>query len=62
MKKVLVIGSTVVDVVVNLVDHLPKTGEDEMCIRDSYRHLLIFFFFFLFKNRLFLPILFFQPN
>lgn len=28
MKKVLVIGSTVVDVVVNLVDHLPKTGED----------------------------------
>lgn len=28
MKKVLVIGSTVVDVVVNLVEHLPKTGED----------------------------------
>ncbi len=28
MKKVLVIGSTVVDVVVNLVDHLPKTGDD----------------------------------
>ena len=28
MKKVLVIGSTVVDVVVNLVNHLPKTGED----------------------------------
>ena len=28
MKKVLVIGSTVVDVVVNLVYHLPKTGED----------------------------------
>lgn len=28
MKKILVIGSTVVDIVVNLVDHLPKTGED----------------------------------
>ncbi|MDO4647964.1 MAG: PfkB family carbohydrate kinase [Eubacteriales bacterium] len=28
MKKVLVIGSTVVDVIVNLVDHLPRTGED----------------------------------
>lgn len=28
MKKVLVIGSAVVDVIVNLVDHLPKTGED----------------------------------
>lgn len=28
MKKVLVIGSTVVDVVVNLMEHLPKTGED----------------------------------
>lgn len=28
MKKILVIGSTVVDVVVNLVAHLPKTGED----------------------------------
>lgn len=28
MKRVLVIGSTVVDVVVDLVDHLPKTGED----------------------------------
>lgn len=28
MKKVLVIGSTVVDVIVNLVEHLPKTGED----------------------------------
>lgn len=28
MKKVLVIGSAVVDVIVNLVSHLPKTGED----------------------------------
>lgn len=28
MKKILVIGSTVVDVIVNLVNHLPKTGED----------------------------------
>ncbi len=28
MKKVLVIGSAVVDVIVNLADHLPKTGED----------------------------------
>ncbi|MDY4694028.1 MAG: PfkB family carbohydrate kinase [Blautia sp.] len=28
MKKVLVIGSTVVDVIVNMVDHLPRTGED----------------------------------
>lgn len=28
MKKVLVIGSTVVDVIINLVDHLPRTGED----------------------------------
>ena len=28
MKKILVIGSTVVDVIINLVDHLPKTGED----------------------------------
>lgn len=28
MKKVLVIGSTVVDVIVDLVEHLPKTGED----------------------------------
>lgn len=28
MKKVLVIGSTVVDVIIDLVDHLPKTGED----------------------------------
>ncbi len=28
MKKILVIGSTVVDVIVNLVDHLPRTGED----------------------------------
>lgn len=28
MKKVLVIGSAVVDVIINLVDHLPKTGED----------------------------------
>ncbi len=28
MKKILVIGSTVVDVVIYLVDHLPATGED----------------------------------
>ena len=28
MKKVLIIGSTVVDIIVNLVDSLPKTGED----------------------------------
>ena len=28
MKKVLVIGSTVVDVIVALEDHLPRTGED----------------------------------
>lgn len=28
MKKTLIIGSTVVDVIVNLVDSLPKTGED----------------------------------
>ena len=28
MKKALIIGSTVVDVIVNLVDSLPKTGED----------------------------------
>ncbi|MDO4272570.1 MAG: PfkB family carbohydrate kinase [Eubacteriales bacterium] len=28
MKKVLVLGSTVVDVIIDLVDHLPKTGED----------------------------------
>lgn len=28
MKKVLVIGSTVVDVIIDLVGHLPKTGED----------------------------------
>ena len=28
MKKALIIGSTVVDVIVNLVDSLPRTGED----------------------------------
>ena len=28
MKKALIIGSTVVDVIVNLVDSLPTTGED----------------------------------
>ena len=28
MKKVLVIGSTVVDVIIDLIDHLPATGED----------------------------------
>ena len=28
MKKVLVIGSTVVDVIVNMIDHLPATGQD----------------------------------
>lgn len=28
MKKVLIIGSTVVDIIVNLVDHLPVSGED----------------------------------
>lgn len=28
MKKILVIGSTVVDIIVELMDHLPKTGED----------------------------------
>lgn len=28
MKKILVIGSTVVDIVINLEDHLPKTSED----------------------------------
>lgn len=38
MKKILVIGSTVVDVVVNLVDHLPKTGED-VHIKDQHLSL-----------------------
>lgn len=28
MKKILVIGSTVVDVIIDLVEHLPRTGED----------------------------------
>ncbi|MBQ1312535.1 MAG: carbohydrate kinase, partial [Blautia sp.] len=28
MKKVLVIGSSVCDIVINLMDHLPTTGED----------------------------------
>lgn len=28
MKKILVIGSTVVDVIIELMEHLPKTGED----------------------------------
>lgn len=28
MKKILVIGSTVVDIIINLENHLPKTGED----------------------------------
>lgn len=38
MKKVLVIGSTVVDIVINLEDHLPKTSED-VHVKSQYMSL-----------------------
>lgn len=36
MKKALIIGSTVVDVIVNLVDSLPTTGEDVHVRQPAY--------------------------